>query len=191
MTLTKQDIRDQAKRYRQSIRPDIDDAEKACALFFETCDPQKDQIIALYWPKKDEFSTQLILERLLEEGFTCCLPITSKEERPLKFAKWAKDDPLHEGAFKVQEPVINDNTQWLEPDIVVVPLIAFDRRGHRLGYGAGHYDATLEKLRAKKDIFTVGIAFAEQLVLFPLPAEEHDQPLDLVITPEKVYSFSS
>ena len=191
MTLTKQDIREQAKKYRRSIRPNIDDAEKACALFFENCAPQKDQIIALYWPMKDEFSTQLILEKLLEEGYTCCLPITSKEERPLKFAKWTKDDPLREGAFKVHEPVVTDQTEWLEPDIVIVPLIAFDRRGHRLGYGAGHYDATLEKLREKKDVKAVGVAFSEQLVLFPLPAEEHDQPLDLVITPEKVYSFSS
>ena len=66
MTLTKQDIREQAKKYRRSIRPNIDDAEKACALFFENCAPQKDQIIALYWPMKDEFSTQLILEKLLE-----------------------------------------------------------------------------------------------------------------------------
>lgn len=191
MTLTKQDIREQAKRYRESIRPDIEDAENACKLFFETCQPQKDQIVGLYWPKRDEFSTQLILEKLLEEEFTCCLPITSKEERPLKFAKWLKDDPLHEGAFKVKEPVITDDTEWLEPDIVVVPLIAFDRRGHRLGYGAGHYDATLSELKEKKEIMSVGIAFSEQLVLFPLPAEEHDQPLDLVITPERVYSFSS
>lgn len=191
MTLTKQDIRDKAKRYRESIRPNIDDAENACKLFFETCNPQKDQVIALYWPKKDEFSTQLILERLLEEGFTCCLPITSKEQRALRFAKWKKDDPLVEGAFKVQEPVVDENTEWLAPDIVIVPLIAFDRRGHRLGYGAGHYDATLTELREKKDILSVGIAFDEQLVLFPLPAEDHDQPLDLVITPERVYSFSS
>ncbi len=191
MTLNKQDIRDQAKRFRQTLRPDMDSAEKACALFFETCAPQKDQIIALYWPKRDEFSTQLILEELLEHGYQCCLPITSKEDRILKFAKWTKDDPLQEGAFKVQEPVINDYTEWLEPDIVIVPLIAFDRRGHRLGYGAGHYDATLTALRKTKDITAVGVAFAEQMVLFPLPAEPHDQPLDLVITPEKVYSFSS
>ncbi len=191
MTLTKQDIREQAKRYRESIRPNLDDAEKACRLFFESCAPRKDQIIALYWPKKDEFSTQLILEQLLEEGFTCCLPITSKDQRALKFAKWEKDAPLREGAYKIHEPMVNEKTEWLEPDIVVVPLIAFDRKGHRLGYGAGHYDATLDDLRQKKDVLSVGIAFAEQLVLFPLPAEDHDQPLDLVITPERVYSFLS
>lgn len=190
MTLTKDDIRFKAKRFRQTLRPDMDAAEKACEMFFETCKPQKESIIALYWPMKDEFSTQLILEELLEKGFTCCLPVTQKDGRALKFAKWTKNDPLQEGAYKVHEPVVDDKTQWLEPDIVVVPLIAFDRLGNRLGYGAGHYDATLEKLRSEKDILAVGVAFAEQIVLFPLPAEDHDQRLDLVITPEKVYSFS-
>ena len=191
MSLTKQDLRDQARKHRERLRPNMDDAEKVCDLFFETCAPQPGQSVALYWPKKDEFSTQLILERLLATDIPCGLPLTQKEERALKFARWRKNDPLQKGAYGIHEPVITDQTEWLEPDIMIVPLIAFDRRGHRLGYGAGHYDATLEPLRRKKDVLAVGIAFAEQLVLFPLPAEEHDQPLDLVITPEKVYSFGA
>ena len=189
MTLSKQDLRDQAKKHRETLRPNMDDAEAARDLFFEHVAPKQDQIVSLYWPKKDEFSTQLILETLLDKGITCCLPVTSKDQRPLKFARWSREDPLKEGAFGVQEPILTDRTEWLDPDIVIVPLIAFDRRGHRLGYGAGHYDATLSELKKKKEILSVGIAFSEQIVLFPLPAEEYDVPLDLVITPEKVYSF--
>jgi 5-formyltetrahydrofolate cyclo-ligase len=191
MTLTKQDLRDQAKRHRLSLRPDMEDADNAAKLFFEHVDIKPGQTVALYWPKKDEFSTQLILEDLLARDIICALPVVQKDDRALKFARWQKDDPLQESAFKVHEPVVNAHTEWVEPDIVIVPLIAFDRRGHRLGYGAGHYDATLSRLRKIKDILAVGIAFDAQLVLFPLPAEEHDQPLDLVITPQSVYRFEA
>lgn len=191
MTLTKQDMREQAKACRARIRPDMDDAEQACRYFFEEIPLKKESVVSLYWPKKDEFSTQLILEALLAQGITCCLPIVQSHERALKFAQWKKNDPLVLSSFQVHEPAVTDQTLWLEPDIVIVPLLAFDRRGHRLGYGAGHYDATLANLRKKKDILSVGIAFAEQAVLFPLPAEEHDIPLDLVITPQKVYKFTT
>ena len=65
-----------------------------------------------------------------------------------------------------------------------MPLLAFDRRGHRLGYGEGYYDATLADLRARKKVIAVGLAYAQQAILFNLPAEDHDQPLDWIITPQ-------
>lgn len=173
------------------MRPNIDDAEQACRMFFEEVPIPPHHVVALYWPLKDEFSTQLILEQLLDRGVTCVLPVIQKDARALKFAAWKRGDPLQEGAFKVHEPVVTPDTIWLDPDIVIVPLLAFDRRGHRLGYGAGHYDATLAQLSKIKPVTAVGIAFDTQAVLFPLPAEEHDVPLDLVITPQRVYRFSA
>ena len=89
------------------------------------------------------------------------------------------------------EPVVHEGTQWLEPDVVIVPLLAFDRRGYRLGQGGGYYDATLADLRAKKNIIAVGLAYAQQACLFNLPVEEHDQKLDWVVTPQGAQEFSS
>lgn len=188
--LTKDDLRQQAKRHRGALRPSLEDAEAACDLFFEAVKPSSDHVVALYWPMNNEFSTQLILERLMEEDITCVLPVMQKDsERVLRFARWRIGDPMQEGAFKVHEPVVTDTTEWATPDIILVPLLAFDRRGHRLGYGSGYYDATLDSLRQEHEVVSVGIAYDAQMVLFPLPADPHDQPLDLVITPQKVYRF--
>lgn len=67
----------------------------------------------------------------------------------------------------------------------------FDQRGHRLGYGRGYYDAALKELRAKKPVIAVGFAYAEQACLFALPAEQHDEPLDYAVTPQRVFDFRS
>jgi 5-formyltetrahydrofolate cyclo-ligase len=114
-----------------------------------------------------------------------------ERQLPLGFAFWKDDMELKRGGeHDVLEPVVNDSTRWLDPDIVIVPLLAFDRRGYRLGQGGGHYDATLEKLRAKKKIIAVGLAYAQQACLFNLPVEDHDQKLDWVITPQGAHSFN-
>jgi 5-formyltetrahydrofolate cyclo-ligase len=187
--LDKQELREQAKKHRAKLQPNMDEAESACRLFFEAVQPQSDDIIALYWPKKNEFSTQLILENLLDQGRTCVLPVMQEDSRILKFAAWQHGQPLAQKAFGVYEPIIDEATDWKNPDIVIVPMLAFDRTGNRLGYGGGFYDATLESLRKQKSITAVGVAYDSQMVLFPLPREEHDEPLDLVITPQKVYRF--
>src|SRR6185503_17417551 len=102
---------------------------------------------------------------------------------------WKDGDPLAEGAFGIMQPS-TDAPKWVDPDIVVVPLLAFDRRGYRLGYGSGYYDVTLAALRAKKKIVAVGLGYGQQAVLFNLPSEPHDEKLDWVITPQKAHSFT-
>ena len=96
-----------------------------------------------------------------------------------------------EGAYGIREPVINAKTMYSDPTIIIVPLLAFDTEGNRLGYGGGYYDATLEYLRQKSPVIAIGIAFQEQLFEEGLPSEAHDQPLDLVITPERSYRFKT
>ena len=179
-------MREEAKRHRAFIDPSSENVDNAVNLFFDKIKPQKDQIIAGYWPKDREFDAALILERLDQEGFGCALPIVQKGKKELAFAHWSKDIEMEQGAFEILQPKTDER---VEPDIVIVPLLVFDRAGNRLGYGGGYYDATLKALRAKKNIIAVGVAYAVQACLFNLPTDEHDEKLDWVITPQDAHQF--
>lgn len=189
MHLNKDEMRREAMRHRERIDPVTEDPDEACEIFFLNIKPQPAQSVGLYVPMGRELDVLPLLEKLLEKGHVCALPVIQKDSRELKFARWQEDEPLEEGPYKVMQPQITDKTEWVEPDIVVVPLLAFDRRGYRLGYGGGYYDATLAALRAKKDILAVGWAYAQQAVLFNLPKEDHDEQLDWVITPQNAQRF--
>lgn len=189
MTSPKHILRREAIRHRDMIDPGGDSAEAVTKLFMDTIAPQAGQTIALYWPKGREFDCRDLLHRLLSEGFTCALPVVREGSKELGFAAWDEATPLKEGVFGVMQPQPGPETKWVEPDIVGVPLLAFDTRGYRLGYGGGYYDTTLERLRAKKSILAVGLAYAQQAVLFALPTDAHDQKLDWVITPMRAHRF--
>ncbi|MDE3177228.1 MAG: 5-formyltetrahydrofolate cyclo-ligase, partial [Pseudomonadota bacterium] len=98
---------------------------------------------------------------------------------PLRFRRWRPGEPTAPGQMRIPEPTAQ--APELEPDLLFVPLAAFDRRGHRIGYGAGHYDCTLARLRARKPIVAVGVAYAACEVA-AVPHEAHDQPLDYILT---------
>ncbi|MFP4314334.1 MAG: 5-formyltetrahydrofolate cyclo-ligase [Alphaproteobacteria bacterium] len=181
--------RTEALRHRERMDIREEDTQKAVESFFAAINPAPDQIVACYWPIQRELDTSELLHRLLEEGITCCLPVVQKGTKELSFIRWIDGIELEKGEFGTIHPKIQDDAQYCEPDILVVPLLAFDRKGHRLGYGGGYYDTTLNKLRAKKDVISVGWAYAQQAVLFNLPAEAHDEGLDFVITPKQVHSF--
>lgn len=185
----KDDLRREARRHRDRIDPGSETAEEAARLFFQKIPLKPNQIVSAYWPKGREFPTFDILAGVIERGMTCALPVMRGESRVLSFAVWHDGDPLSEGSFGILQPPATEETQWVEPDILIVPLLAFDRRGHRLGSGMGYYDSTLAALRTKKPILAVGLAWAQQAVWFNLPAEPHDQPLDYVITPMQAHCF--
>ncbi len=106
------------------------------------------------------------------------VPVITGAGQPLKFARWEPGCPLQDGPFGAQIPA---QISYLEPQIVIVPLVAFDRKGGRLGYGGGFYDRTLQLLRAKGKTLAIGFAFSGQ-ELADLPLEPTDQPLDMIIT---------
>ncbi|WP_341211905.1 5-formyltetrahydrofolate cyclo-ligase [uncultured Limimaricola sp.] len=106
------------------------------------------------------------------------VPVIEGAGRPLRFREWTPGCELEKGHFGADIPVAGD---WIVPRIVILPLVAFDRHGHRLGYGGGFYDRTLELLRAAGPVVAVGFAFAAQETE-EIPVEETDQPLDLIIT---------
>lgn len=186
---TKDIIRLEAKRHSARFDLRTENADAVTDLFFLHIQPEPGKVIAAYWPKDREFDTRMLLDGLLRRGYTCALPVMQKDSRVLKFASWNDKMPLKESAFGIMEPAVNNLTQWVEPDIFIVPMLAFDRRGYRLGHGFGYYDATLADARSRKDILAVGVAYAQQAVLFNLPAEDHDIKMDWIITPMGAQEF--
>ncbi len=113
------------------------------------------------------------------------VPVIEGAGRPLKFSRWEPGGALRDGPFGALVPEVDD---FFEPEIVIVPLVAFDRRGGRLGYGGGFYDRTLELLRSRRATLAIGFAFAAQEAE-DLPLEPTDQPLDMVVTEAEVINF--
>jgi 5-formyltetrahydrofolate cyclo-ligase len=185
----KETLRQEARRHRARTDVNLEEADEAAKHFATAIKPKKHDIIAAYWPKGREFDPRPILEQLLKKGFACALPVVKEKSLILGFARWDEEVELVRSKMGVFEPEINIATEWVDPDIVIVPLLAFDRRGYRLGNGGGYYDATLAALRKKKPITAVGVAYGHQACLFNLPVEPHDQKLDWVITPAGTHYF--
>jgi 5-formyltetrahydrofolate cyclo-ligase len=136
-------------------------------------------VVSLYSAVRSEPDLLPLMRALQAAGVPTALPITGKPGEPLIFRLWSDGDPLIAGRLGIGEPAPDAPT--VDPDVLFIPLAVFDRRGHRIGYGAGHYDRTLAALKAKKSICTIGVAYAAQEVLF-VPSEAHDEPLDLIVT---------
>jgi 5-formyltetrahydrofolate cyclo-ligase len=147
--------------------------------------PSPGEVVSAYWPFRTEIDPRPLIARLFALGARLALPVTPPKGagEPVRFHLWAPEDGLHPSPFGVLEP--HPDKGVVEPDLLLVPLLAFDRRGGRLGYGAGHYDRALEALRAKKRIRAIGLAFAVQ-ELARVPTGPHDQPLDAILT-ERAY----
>ncbi|MFQ5974423.1 MAG: 5-formyltetrahydrofolate cyclo-ligase [Alphaproteobacteria bacterium] len=138
-----------------------------------------DHAVAGYAPINDELDPTPLLRRLGEAGMTTALPVTAGKDRPLVFRRWAPGDRLVTGEFAV--PVPDERAPEITPALILVPMLAFDRRGNRLGYGAGYYDRTLRFLRRAGRLTAVGLAFADQLV-DAVPATDDDERLDWIVT---------
>jgi 5-formyltetrahydrofolate cyclo-ligase len=136
-------------------------------------------IVSVYWPIRSELNTRPLIEALCARGLKVALPIMVAVKRPLRFRVFTPGDELAKGPFGLSEP--SADKAALEPDIVFAPLAAFDRRGYRLGYGGGIYDATLNALRAKHPVTAIGVAYAVQ-ESDSIPTEPHDQKLDFIVT---------
>lgn len=182
----KNELRQQARDTRNRLTPTLEEAEAVSRLFFETLNPAAGTVVAAYWPKGKEFDTRVIIDDCLKRGITVALPVLPKTGRAMSFRQWREGETLVNNSFNVSEP---ESGAEVDPDIVLVPFLAFDRRGYRLGYGGGHYDATIAALRARKEIVAIGVGYGEQAVLFNLSIEEHDEKLDMVMTPQTVFDY--
>lgn len=139
----------------------------------------KPGIVSGFIPYKSEITTVPLLNALRRAGWTTALPVVIAQGEPLVFRAWAPGDPLVPGVWDI--PMPPDSVPEVLPDVLLVPMLAFDRAGYRLGYGGGFYDRTLEKLRKLKKVIAIGIAYHAQMV-DQVPRGPHDAPLDFVMT---------
>ncbi|MDP1907588.1 MAG: 5-formyltetrahydrofolate cyclo-ligase [Hyphomicrobium sp.] len=129
---------------------------------------------------RDEIDPAALLARLGAAGYRLCLPVMQGKGLPLVFRAWSPGDAMGKVQWGIAEPLADKPV--LEPDVVLVPLLAFDSTGYRLGYGGGFYDRTLARLRAIKPVVAVGVAY-DELKVDAVPHQAYDQPLDWVLTP--------
>ena len=137
--------------------------------------------LAGYMAMRTEIDPLPAMEEAAAHG-PVCVPVVEAQGQPLKFALWEPGCALVDGPFGARVPAV---LEFIEPEILIVPLVAFSRMGGRLGYGGGFYDRTLEMLRAKRPTLAVGFAYAGQEDA-DLPLEPTDQPLDMIVTEQGV-----
>jgi 5-formyltetrahydrofolate cyclo-ligase len=136
-------------------------------------------VISVFHSFDTEISTFELFDKLVAEGWTTALPVVIAKNAPLVFRQWAPGEALVLGRWNIKVPP--EEAPEVVPDVLLVPLLAFDRKGFRLGYGGGFYDRTLEKLRTLKKVTAIGVAYAGQEV-DAVPHEEFDQRLDWIMT---------
>ena len=141
-------------------------------------------VVSAFHPYQSEIDTRPLLGRLAGEGWTTCLPIVLGKGLPLEFRRWLPGEPLIKGVWGIERPT--ETSPVVEPDVLIIPLLAFDRQGFRLGYGGGFYDRTLEKLRVLKNVVAIGVAYGAQEV-DEVPRGSHDQPLDYMMTEKEIF----
>lgn len=144
----------------------------------DRCPPRPGQVVAGFWPLPGEIDIRPLLLALAGRGHTLCLPATPPRGQPLMFRRWQPGGRLIPEAFGTARP----EGEVITPDLLLVPLLAFDRKGHRLGYGGGFYDRTLAALPGRR---TIGCAFAAQEVA-AVPVGPSDWHLEAVATETEV-----
>jgi len=145
-------------------------------------------VVSGYSPIRSELDPAPLMRALAAQGARLALPAITARDRPLNFRVWSPGDALVRGPLGILEPP-PEATEVI-PDIVLVPLAAFDRLGHRIGYGAGHYDRSLASLRSARHIVAIGVAFAAQQIA-AVPMQPHDVALDYVLTETRSFDFRS
>jgi 5-formyltetrahydrofolate cyclo-ligase len=148
----------------------------------------KGLIVSGYSPIRNEIDPEPLMKQLASQGARLALPSVNARGKALIFRAWTPGDRLMMGMLGIPEP--STAAAEVVPDIMLVPLAAFDSNGHRIGYGAGHYDHTFAHLRKSKAITGIGLAFAVQEIE-SIPALSHDVPLDYVLTEKRVFDFRS
>ena len=142
----------------------------------------KKPIIGGYYPVNYEIDCLEILENLEKQKFRICLP-KIKKNNLMNFYEYSFKDPLTINKYGIPETI---SKNIIIPDILLVPLLGFDKKRFRLGYGGGYYDRYIDKFENKKKIFTIGLAYSFQYVE-KLPVENFDKNLNYIITNKKIY----
>ena len=156
---------------------------RAADLFFSQFKLPEGAIVSAYWPMGDELDPRPLIHRAQAAGHAIGLPVVVGKAQPLIFRDWTPETRFVPGGFKTEVP--EPSAPEVVPSVLMVPLLAFDLAGYRLGYGGGFYDRTLTKLRSSGRVTAIGFAYEGQLV-DAVPRAEYDQPLDAILT-EQVF----
>ncbi|MGB8814295.1 MAG: 5-formyltetrahydrofolate cyclo-ligase [Paracoccaceae bacterium] len=148
---------------------------QAAELLADWLEPHSDRVLAGYMAMRTEIDPHAAMAA--HQG-PVCVPVIIGKGQALKFREWTPGCAMVPGDFGA---LIPRDGEWLEPSVLIVPLVGFDRRGYRLGYGGGFYDRTLQALRAKHPTLAIGFAFAAQ-ELPEVPIDQYDQRLDAIVT---------
>jgi 5-formyltetrahydrofolate cyclo-ligase len=156
--------------------------------FLAAITPAVGAAASAYWPLEDEFDPRPLFMELHRRGHPIGLPVIVGKGQPLLFRRWTPDIALVRGSFRVMTPP--PESPEVIPQVLLVPLLAFDRAGYRLGYGGGFYDRTIAKLRAAGDVLAVGVTLAA-LEVPAVPRDDTDEPLDWIVTEQEAIRISS
>ena len=185
----KDELRSRALSRRDllTVEQRVASAEAAAAIPIQL-EIRPGTIVAGYSPINSEIDPFPLMRALEKSGAELALPVIVKRDHPLIFRSWSPDEGLVRGSYGIFQP--SSDAPDVDPDIVLVPLAAFDKAGHRIGYGRGYYDRTLHELRAMKKITVIGIAFAVQEIEI-VPRLPHDEQLDCVLTERELIDLRS
>lgn len=172
------------KRRLQAHREGGDAAKALVANFPDTLWPAIGSVVSGYRAIGTEIDPSALLETFHCEQVRLALPRVAGRGQPLDFRYWAPGDSLIKGQLGVEEPA--PDADPARPSLVLVPALAIDRRGHRLGYGAGYYDRTLAALRLSGPVTAIGLCYDDQLVR-AVPSGRHDVSVDWIVTEKAAY----
>jgi 5-formyltetrahydrofolate cyclo-ligase len=186
---------DEIKAWRKAQRADLiarragvpealrkDWNERITTRLIAGYDVPEDAIIGFCWPFKGEFDARFAVRRWREKGVTAALPEVVEKKGPLQFSKWWPGAPMRAGVYDIPVP---DHTEVVMPDIAIVPMNGFDEHGYRLGYGGGYFDRTLAA--AERRMIAIGVSY-EMLRLKTIYPQQHDIPMDFVVTEAGIYA---
>ena len=186
ITAQKNILRREAREKRTALSAAMPDFAERVAEHAPALKLQPGSVVGGYVALPGEADPHRLLERLALMGYALALPRVAGKNEPLIFHRWVKGYELIKGSYGVSEPA----PDWpvAEPDIFLVPLLAFDKQGYRLGYGGGYYDRTLSVQRAKRSVTAIGVAFSGQEVAH-VPHETSDQRLNGIVTERELRKF--
>ncbi|WP_460272174.1 5-formyltetrahydrofolate cyclo-ligase [Celeribacter sp. ULVN23_4] len=178
-------LRREAKAARdEAYAQDMGSAELATKMLLGLLSPHRGKVTAGYMPLGSEIDPRPAMAVLHGLG-PVAVPVVEAKAQPLRFDLWTPQAAMVSGTFGALIPELSHP---VEPEVVIVPMLAFNREGHRLGYGGGFYDRTLARLRARGPVYAVGLVYAAQE--FPdIPVEPTDAPLDAIVTEREVLTF--
>ncbi|MDV4168841.1 5-formyltetrahydrofolate cyclo-ligase [Rhodovulum sp. FJ3] len=185
LSLAKKEARKRAFAARKEAKTPQADAAAASSLI-DVLEGFSDRIIAGYMPIRSEVNPLPAMSALARKN-RLCVPVIQGDGLPLLFREWTPEADMIDGPFGALVPA---SGAFIEPEILIVPMVAYDPRGFRLGYGGGFYDRTLERLRdLNPSVLAIGFAFGAQC-LDDVPQEPTDQPLDMIVTEAEVLRLS-